>query len=239
VSGWTRRRLLAATAVAAGALVAGAAPRRIAWLTPRGGAPRSAEDGLRLALEETERAATLLGVGAIELLRVAGEPERGAFEARRAGAAAALAAFGADALPPASEFALLAVLPARRTGAAGVLAVSSSKAARRPAPGAARVVDWDPRLERFGAAQLNERYARRFGGGMDEAAWAAWFALKAVHEAGLRAGGEDAASLRRALLALAFDGHKGVPLRFDEAGPLVQPRYALDAGGALLGEVRR
>jgi ABC-type branched-subunit amino acid transport system substrate-binding protein len=238
MSGWTRRRFLSALALAASGLAAGAAPRRVAWLVPEGGAPGSAENGLRLALDEAERAATLLRTGAIELARSAGDPARGLAEARRAGAVAVIAAFGADLLPPAGELAVLAVLPARRTGAAGVLAVASNEPARAPTAGAARLVDWHPSLERYGAAQLNERYERRFGAGMDEAAWAAWFALKAVHEASLRAGGDDAASLRATLLALAFDGHKGAPLRFGAGGALVQPRYAVDAGGALLGEVR-
>jgi ABC-type branched-subunit amino acid transport system substrate-binding protein len=235
---WTRRRFLAAALAAGAGLASSAGPRRVAWLAPAGGGPRSAENGLRLALDEAERAATLLRARALALERFEGEPARGFAAARRSGAAAVLAAFGADALPPAGELAVLAVLPARGAPAAGVLAVASSESARAPAPGAARVVDWHPRLERYGAAQLNERYLRRFAAGMDEAAWAAWFALKAVHEAALRAGGGDAASLRRALLALAFDGHKGVPLRFAADGALVQPRYALDAGGALLGEVK-
>jgi hypothetical protein len=242
MSGWTRRRFLAAAAALAASGVA--AERRVGWLVPAGGAPAAAENGLLLAQEEAERAATLLGVGALALVRVTGDPVRGLEEAQRAGAVAVLAAFGADALPAGDGRAVLAVLPARRAGGAGVLEVASSQAARGAAlaaaafaGAAARVVDWHPALERFGAAQLNERYERRFGAGMDEAAWAAWFAAKAVHEATLRAG-RDAAAVRRALVTLAFDGHKGVPLRFDANGALAQPRYALGADGALLGEVR-
>ena len=37
---------------------------------------------------------------------------------------------------------------------------------------------WDASLERFGATQLNDRYRRRFGVGMDGPAWAGWFAAK-------------------------------------------------------------
>jgi len=226
----------------------GARPR-IGWLVPAAGAPQAAEQGLALAHEEAERAATLLRVDPPELVRVAGDPAQGLAALARAGAVAALAAFGADALPPAGALAVLAVVPARGAPAPGALQVASSEAARAAAlaaaapdafggRAAARAVDWHPALVRYGAAQLNERYARRFGTAMDETAWAAWCAHKAAHETLLRAPASHAGAVREALRALAFDAHKGVPLRFGADGALVQPRYAVDAGGALLGELR-
>ena len=86
---------------------------------------------------------------------------------------------------------------------------------------------WHPRLERFGAAQLNERFARRFGRPMDQHAWAGWFAMKVVAEAGLRAESVDAFHLREWLRGdrARLDGHKGVALRFGDDQRLVQPLY--------------
>jgi hypothetical protein len=91
------------------------------------------------------------------------------------------------------------------------------------------VVAWHPALERFGAAQLNERYRKRFGTDMDERAWAGWMSVKVLLDAALRTGTSDRCTLERFLLGAAgrFDGHKGVPLFFDpETRELVQPLYA-------------
>ena len=97
---------------------------------------------------------------------------------------------------------------------------------------------WLPTLERYGAAQLNERFARRFGTPMDEHAWAAWFAVKLIAECLLRARSEDPAVLTRWLLSerARFDGHKGRPLAFDAQRRLVQPAYAPD-GTVMVTEV--
>jgi ABC-type branched-subunit amino acid transport system substrate-binding protein len=87
---------------------------------------------------------------------------------------------------------------------------------------------WHPDLFRYGAEQLNERYRRRFDGGMTAEAWAGWMAVKAATEASLRARGREL----RAVLAdpqMAFDGHKGRPLAFDGPGrTLAQPLYLVD-----------
>lgn len=93
----------------------------------------------------------------------------------------------------------------------------------------ARAVLWHERLFRYGAEQLNERYRRRFGTGMDSDAWAAWMAVKALAEASLRAAGDrppltEALGGRRA----RFDGHKGAPLSFSApGGTLAQPLYVV------------
>ena len=47
--------------------------------------------------------------------------------------------------------------------------------------------EWHASLERYGAGELNERYARRFGRRMSSTAWCGWAATKAVVEAALRA----------------------------------------------------
>jgi ABC-type branched-subunit amino acid transport system substrate-binding protein len=75
---------------------------------------------------------------------------------------------------------------------------------------------WNGHLERFGAAQLNDRYRARFAKPMDSGAWAGWFSVKAAWEASLRARAVDGAAIAAYLErdTAAFDGHKGVPLSF-------------------------
>ena len=98
------------------------------------------------------------------------------------------------------------------------------------------VVAWHPALERFGAAQLNERYRKRFGTNMDERAWASWLSIKVLLDAALRTGTSDHCTLERFFLSATgrFDGHKGVPLFFDpQTRELVQPLYAPRPSGEL------
>ena len=98
----------------------------------------------------------------------------------------------------------------------------------------AGLVAWDPALERFGAAQLNERYRKRFGSEMDENAWAGWMSIKILVDAALRKGTKDPCALERFFVSTEahFDGHKGVPLFFDpRTRELVQPLFARRAAG--------
>jgi ABC-type branched-subunit amino acid transport system substrate-binding protein len=108
---------------------------------------------------------------------------------------------------------------------------------------AARAVLWHPALERFGAAQLNDRFRARFGVGMDGAAWAGWMAVKVLWEASLRARSVEPAALRAYLErpATQFDGHKGWPLSFRPWDhQLRQPLYLASPDGARVrGEVPR
>lgn len=99
---------------------------------------------------------------------------------------------------------------------------------REPFARYASLVAWDSSLERFGAAQLNERYQRRFGTAMDERAWAGWMAVKAVLDAVMRSETSEPCALERFLVGARarFDGHKGVQLFFDpRSHELVQPLY--------------
>ena len=77
---------------------------------------------------------------------------------------------------------------------------------------------WRPDLERYGAAQLNQRFRARFGYGMDENAWAGWFAIKLAVEAMLRSRQRDPVALAHWLgesdARPVFDGHKGSGLSF-------------------------
>ena len=102
------------------------------------------------------------------------------------------------------------------------------------APGTDGAVLWHASLERFGASELNERFARRYDAPMTPEAWAGWAAMKALVESALRRrGDEDPCS---ALARLRFDGHKGRPLFFaPDTGLLVQPTY-LVKDGRVIGE---
>ena len=90
---------------------------------------------------------------------------------------------------------------------------------------------WHASLDRFGAEQLNDRF-RAAGFEIDDPLWLGWFAVKLLWEAGVR---------DRSARAMSFDGHRGVPLHFNDAGVLVQPAYTLSegkvAGQVTLGEV--
>ncbi len=85
---------------------------------------------------------------------------------------------------------------------------------------------WHDSLSRFGAEQLNDRF-RAANLQIDDHLWLGWFAVKLLWEAGAR---------DRAPRAMSYDGHKGVPLRFNDAGVLVQPAYKLNAG-KVAGEI--
>jgi hypothetical protein len=78
----------------------------------------------------------------------------------------------------------------------------------------AQALTWHHTLERYGAGQLNDRFAARFGMPMPPEAWTGWMAVKVAWEAAARAGaGESlAAVLQRP--GLRFDGHKGWALDF-------------------------
>jgi hypothetical protein len=89
---------------------------------------------------------------------------------------------------------------------------------------------WSSLLERYGAAQLNDRFAGATHLSMNGSAWAGWFAVKVVWESMLQMKGKGAGGLREYLLkpATHFDGHKGAPLSFRESDhQLRQPLYAI------------
>jgi hypothetical protein len=91
-------------------------------------------------------------------------------------------------------------------------------ALRSPFCRGAPCVLWHSSLERFGAAQLNDRFrAARIP--IDEQAWLGWFAVKVLWDAGVRG---------KHPRELSYDGHKGKALRFNSHGLLIQPVYRLD-----------
>lgn len=99
---------------------------------------------------------------------------------------------------------------------------------------------WHGDLSRFGAAQLNERFVRRYGAAAESGAWASWMAVKVLWEAFTRAGSAAPDALLAAATApeVRYDGHKGEPLFFDpRTRQLQQPLFARAVGGAGAGEV--
>lgn len=205
----TRRDFLGLLA-GAGALAgfAGKKSVRVGLALPAG---TSAARGAALAVEEARRTAELLGV---------------AFEPGDSGA---LARVGLDAPAQTTVPFLVAGPPREAPVRPRVFHVASSPRRRREALAGRkdiRVVDWHPDLFRFGAEQLNQRFTRRFGVPMDEAAWRGWMAVKIAAEAALRGSGD--------LMSLRFDGHKGEPLAFGEDHFLEQPVYLVGADGRLV-----
>jgi hypothetical protein len=94
------------------------------------------------------------------------------------------------------------------------------------APGG-RLDEWHSSLVRFGAGELNERYQKRTRLAMTGDAWAGWFATKVAAETLLRLDSPDH-DVMVSDSTPAFDGHKGVALRFDASGVLRQPVYLIE-----------
>lgn len=109
-------------------------------------------------------------------------------------------------------------------------------AAARLAPQQSTLALWSPALEKYGAAQLNDRYRAAYMLPMSPAAWAGWFAVKVVWESFLRSGSNDANVIARFMAAESsqFDGHKGASLSFRSWDhQLRQPLYAVSASGGM------
>jgi hypothetical protein len=151
----------------------------------------------------------------------------------------------ARALARATRVTTLAVRPAGTTCSGGPLQVRLPGAARerllsQAAVRGARIDEWHSSLTRFGAGELNERFEKRTRQPMDGDAWAGWFAAKAGTEAILRLGTPTRAALTGDT-GPPFDGHKGVPLRFDADGVLQQPMYLIEernGGPATVTEIK-
>ena len=87
--------------------------------------------------------------------------------------------------------------------------------APRPVVGSAglRALAWHWSLERSGAPQLNQRFARRSDARMSPQDWAAWAAVRTVVEAITQTGGTDMPELRAFIESddFALDLYKGLP----------------------------
>ena len=222
-------------------------------------ATRGADDpallGARLGADEAARTGRLLGRTVMMGVVAAADTTLLAASAEQA-----LAGGAAAIVSPCDESALcirLARVAARRGAivvnvgsdddalrgphcSASLLHVAPSAAMRGDAErlaGRAGAVAWLPTLERYGAEQLNDRHRAATGKPMDERGWSAWFAVKAVAEASMRARSVEPAAIARWLARAdaQLDGHKGAPLSFRAwDNQLRQPLYlpAADASAA-------
>ena len=79
-----------------------------------------------------------------------------------------------------------------------------------------RASAWDPLAERFGAPQVNNRFARLARRAMNDGDWATWAAVRSVVEAAIRRGARDAASVERSLAEdqTPVDVSKGIESSF-------------------------
>lgn len=253
-----RRDFLAWSSLAGVAVIRQRAPvLRLVLLTSSGSRERASEMGVRMSVEEVERAALLFG-GSVTLSSLPGDARTGAAAAdleltvKRERATAVLG--GVDA----AECAALDRLAEQL----GILYfnVSSSDDALRGAecrrttfhviPSAtmyrdalthaevsaeadARSVAWDKSLMRFGADTLNQRFATRYGQPMTDESWTGWLAVKTLWESALRAQTSDAGAIAAVLVkdSTRFDGHKGSALSFRPWDhQLRQPMYVLVRG---------
>jgi hypothetical protein len=149
--------------------------------------------------------------------------------ARRLGAKPALTTAPlADGAPP-------NVFSVRASSAARERAVAAWNAAK-PAANGARAVEWHAALEKYGAGQVNARFAERRLEAADSDVWSGWMAVKVAAEAIMRDPGRPLTASR--LLAMSFDGHKGIPLRFHPINRhLIQPLQIVAVDGSFLGTV--
>jgi hypothetical protein len=178
--------------------------------------PAGVSAGIRFGAEEVAHTARLLG----REVQVVPSADAGDADARIETSSNAVSI---SASPHGDAGGAPCRLHLRPTGAERRAAFERWRDTAPSAPHDAALVEWHPTLVKYGAAQLNERFSRATAAPMDADAWAGWIAVKALGEAMLRATSSDlCGTLRRQ----ALDGHKGQPLRFDEAsGRLRQPLY--------------
>jgi ABC transporter substrate binding protein (PQQ-dependent alcohol dehydrogenase system) len=110
--------------------------------------------------------------------------------------------------------------------------------APRPVVGAAglKALAWHWTLERSGAPQLNQRFARRSEARMSPQDWAAWAAVRTVVEAITKTGGTDMPELRAFIESdgFALDLYKGLPGSYRPwDGQLRQPVILADSAATI------
>jgi ABC-type branched-subunit amino acid transport system substrate-binding protein len=92
----------------------------------------------------------------------------------------------------------------------------ASEQSASTSPADCDVVLWHSSLERYGAAQLNDRFTAKSHRPMTGPSWAGWMAVKAATESFFRAGATDGDGIATYMNrdTAQFDGHKGAPLSF-------------------------
>lgn len=229
----------------------GSAPLRVAYVLPEGDRWNGAARGAELGAEEARRAGDLVGRGfEVSTARASG-PEAAVRAASRLLRGGAFAIVGAGdgrtctALAALAEREDVLFLNAgcredalrELPGARAFHVEASETMYREAAPGGGDPVLWHGGLSRYGAAQLNDRFERRFGAAADGPAWASWMAIKILWEAAYRTGSTDPARLATYMVEEGrFDGHKGEPLSFGARDrQLRQPLYGAGAAGPVVG----
>ena len=96
---------------------------------------------------------------------------------------------------------------------------------------------WHWTLERYGAPQLNQRFAKLAGRHMQEEDWAGWAAVKAVVQAVVQTHSAHIKALRSALLSpeLQFDGYKGTAVSFRPWNRQLRQPILLHTHDAVIG----
>jgi hypothetical protein len=115
-------------------------------------------------------------------------------------------------------------------------------AASATSRGQGSIESWHASLDRYGAAQLNDRYRAEHAQPMDSAAWNAWVAVKIAWEAVARLRAFETPRVIEWLEhpRTRFDGHKGRALSFRSWDhQLRQPLYRVVSGqgGAAITEI--
>jgi ABC-type branched-subunit amino acid transport system substrate-binding protein len=230
---------------------------RMALVTPGESTPSAAEMGIRMGVDEAERAALLFN-GRVTLSSIAGDMRTAATIAsldalvKREHTTAVFGGADADECVALSRVSdrlgvlyfnvsssddILRGAQCRRMAFHIMPSASMSRDALVRAGQAveadARSVAWDASLTRFGADTLNQRFEARYGRPMTDESWTGWMAVKVLWEAALRAQTSDSTALAAVLgkESTRFDGHKGRALSFRPWDhQLRQPVYVLVRG---------
>lgn len=216
---------------------------RIGVVVPPGEAGRSYRQGAELGAVEAERAGLLIGIRGIVTIVEAGTPADAAAAVRDLSEGGAFAVAGGTEPETCHEMARVAAAvrmlylnvgcrddALRAAPDPLTFHVQASEWMYREAEGATgtEASIWHPDLFRFGAAQLNERFERRFAESPGEGAWTTWMAVKVLWESAVRTRSADPDAIAAVLLdeSTSFDGHKGQELTFSpEDHQLRQPLY--------------
>jgi ABC-type branched-subunit amino acid transport system substrate-binding protein len=232
---------------------------RIVLLTSAKATAGAGEMGIRMGVEEAERAALLFG-GAVTLASASGDARLAASVlsevVRRERPTAVFGGVdSADCIELARWAERQSILYFNVASSDDALRGAECRAttfhvmpsramyrdalarAEAPVESDARGVAWDASLVRFGADTLNQRFQARYGQPMTDEAWTGWLAVKILWESSLRARTADPVGVAAMLTrdSARFDGHKGRALSFRPWDhQLRQPVYVVTGGSGAL-----
>ena len=180
---------------------------RIALVGP---ADNDAARGAQMSVDEAKRAALLLS-GSVQLV------------SNTADASGIVLTVGSDLSKLPSNVAIIDATSTPPTNAPNLFHVQPANAAD--------CVVWSPQLEKFGAAQLNDRYRAAFHADMTPQAWGGWFAVKVLWESALRARSDKAQDILAYIKSdrASYDGHKGDLLHFNPKTGYLETQWRSNA----------